>query len=158
LKSVPQLAEPHLQSVARSGDRTSREHAIRLLGRFGGASTVEFLTTLQTEEKSKPIQEAIAAALNDLRPASSTTADPSPTPPPRQPLQLNAPITPALRELIDKIVEKYNTFAIEHNERFKQAQLKNQHIYPHHELESLKPSAVDDFCHTLANGGGAQGS
>ena len=98
LKTTLPLSRPHLEAIARSGDRTSREHAVRLLGRLYQGAAVEFLKSLESSEKSRPIQEAISAALAETQPEAGISANEYLAPPPRKPLPLNPPVTPNLRD------------------------------------------------------------
>ncbi|PWT80048.1 MAG: hypothetical protein C5B58_12390, partial [Acidobacteria bacterium] len=122
LKAIPQLAQPHLEQRALTGDRSSREHAVRILGRLCRDSAAEFLESLAANETSKPIQEAIANALAEVQPAAGDREEFSLVPPPRDPRPLRPPITPALRTIVEQLIAEYNAFAEEHNQRLKQAQ------------------------------------
>ncbi len=149
------LARPSLEEIARSGSRSEREHAIRLLGRLSGQEVQPFFEELLAVEKSAPIKEVLENVLTNL--SSPRVAEVElPEFPPHVPLPDKAPITPALREPLQRVFDEYNDFAQRHNEQFINKQ-PNTYIYPNHKLDSLVPKTEDEACRLLAEGGDVWG-
>ncbi|MCI0361299.1 MAG: hypothetical protein L0211_22685, partial [Planctomycetaceae bacterium] len=100
LKGIATDVRPELERLAGSGNRTQREHAVRLLGRLYGGEARDFLTGLKEKEKSAPIREAVDAILAEGRSAAVPVAQVF-TPPPRDPIDLHPPVTPGLRKALE---------------------------------------------------------
>ena len=80
------------------------------------------------------MKEAIANSLRELH--SEAIAPTSVLePPPSEPIPLHPPVTPALRDCLEKLFVEHNTYAAEHNQRLAAATPK-QHIYPRQPLPS----------------------
>ncbi|WP_254506492.1 DUF4132 domain-containing protein [Anatilimnocola floriformis] len=147
LRKVSDEARPHVERLAREGDRNQREHAIRLLGRFYGEQTLPLLRELLETEKSAPVREVLQAALGEVKTA---TAEPLVLEvPPLPPLDLHAPVTPALRQAIEAIAGGHEKQRAIHNEKFNNP-AANPHLHPNHRLESLPKDWVDAVCAILA--------
>jgi HEAT repeat protein len=155
LKKIPEVACPLLSAQARDGDRTQREHAVRVLGRLGGSDIQIVLGDLRQNEKSPAVRKAIDTALSD---AAATTMQPEEAEvlPPHEPVELHAPITAGLRTALQKIFDAYNLFAAEHNERLANPQPK-QHVHPNRPLQSIDETTADHVCRLLWHGGSLRG-
>jgi HEAT repeat protein len=155
VRAMPQEARPLLEELAKGGNRNQREQAVRLLGRICGQDSREFLKSLLESEKTQPVREAIEAALTEAD-VSSAPQKPDLTAPPRQPLPLNPPVTPALREVLDRLFQDYDKCADQHNEKLANKQPK-QYIYPNHELKHAAPELIEQVTRMLEHGGQVQG-
>ncbi len=147
---IPEQARTELERLAREGDRTAREQAVKLLGRLCGNDARELLASLLESEKSAPVREAISAALAELQSAIAPAANLE-APPPHVPLDLYPPVTPALRQTLEKLFADYNRLADEHNTKLANKQPK-QHIYPNHALKHVEQERIGQVCRGLEQG------
>ncbi len=108
LESASQATRPLLEQSCRDPKRTTREHAIRLLGRLGGVEARPLLESLRDSEPSEVVREAIVEALNESASRPSQPAQAPLEPPPSEPIALDAPLTPALRGCVERVVRKYD--------------------------------------------------
>jgi hypothetical protein len=155
LRSAASEARPHLERQAREGDRNQREHAVRLLGRLCGEAARPFLETLVGSEKSAPVHEVIDATLADLRGDTPAAQVESTALPPQEPIALEPPITPALRQVLERIFAEYNTQAEQHNELLANPP-PNRYIHPPKKLPPLTSVDLDRTCDLLERGGKLQ--
>lgn len=150
LMKIPALAQPLLVKLAQEGSRTQRENAIRCLSRLGGGGLGEILRSLAENEKSQPVQEVLRTAIAQVECAESPHKLVL-EPPPRQSIDLEAPITPALRTVIQSLADRYEEFRLAHNQRLATA-TKQDYIYPRHTLEPLPADWLDKMIAFLERG------
>lgn len=155
VRAMPDKARPLLEKIAAEGNRGERENAVRLLGRICGGAARTFLESLRETEKTQPVREAIDAALSDVQ-ITSEPAKFDLTPPARQPIALNPPLTPALREVLERMFDDYDRYADQHNAILANKP-KNQYVYPNHELKHVPPEVRKKACQVLEQGGQVQG-
>jgi hypothetical protein len=147
LRSVAELAQPHLERLALEGSRGEREHAVRLLGRLRGNAAHEFLRALRETEKSAPVLETIDAMLGDVTVAGT----PEPLVlevPPNAPLDTNPQTTPALREALLGLADMYRARAEQHAQQLANRQAK-QYVHPNHPLPALPEDWLNKVCALL---------
>ncbi len=156
VRTMSAAAQPLLECVARTGSRPQREHSVRLLGRICGPSAREFLAGLREIEKSAPVRELIDAALGELGAATAPAPEPEELPP-RTPLDLHPPVTPALRAAVAKIFDAYNAHAACQKDVVAKA-VANRFPLPYRPLEPLVPDDLDRVCRQLEEGGSLRGS
>ncbi len=156
LKAAAQAAQPLIEELAQRGDRTQREHAVRLLGRLGKATALPFLESLDATETSRPVREAIAATLQDARAGVAVVAGDQLVPPPRQPLPLQPPVTPALRAVLESLFAQYADYAAEHNAKLANP-AQQKYIHPRTQLPALPSGALDRLCGQIEHGQVEQG-
>jgi HEAT repeat protein len=155
LLKIPEAAQPLLEQIAHEGNRTQREHAVRLLGRICREPARAFLESLRETEKSEPVRQAIDAAVGEVA-AVAAQADAPLEPPPRKPITLKASLTPALRTILEQMFAEYNEFANRHNLAVANKQA-NQHVYPHHPVQQVDARKVAEVCRLLEEGGAVAG-
>ena len=118
------------------------------------AARPALLEKLQATERSAAMKEAIANSLREL--PRKVTAPPAVVePPPSEPISLHPPVTPALRDCLEKLFAAYNVYAAEHNQRLAAATPK-QHFLPSHPLSSAGPDDIERTCRLLEEGGAVQ--
>ena len=134
LSKISAEARPLIENLARQGDRNQREQAIRWLGRSVGEEALPLLRELLETEKSAPVREILRAALGEAKvvQAEPLTLDL----PPERLLEMNPPVTPALRAALEAIVAEHARLRAIHNEKF-QNKTANQYVYPNRKLEAL---------------------
>jgi hypothetical protein len=112
VRSEPMLARPLLENTAQDPKSAKREQAVRLLARIYGDAARSFLQEKQHSEKNAAVQEAIA---NSLRELECQVRQEMNALPPREPIPLNPPITPALRDCLKRLFDDYNLLAAQGN-------------------------------------------
>ena len=153
LRQEPEAARPLLEKAAADPKAAKRDQAVRLLARIYGAAARKFLEDIRASEKNAGVKEAIAGACaNSIAPQTAPQAVSEL--PPHEPIALHPPVTPALRECLEKLFAEYNAFA---------ANITSNQGWPRHRREATRlsessldfsgPDDLDRTCRLLEEGG-----
>ena len=153
LRRATQTARPLLEQVAGGGERTAREHAVRLLGRFYGAAVRPVLERIAESEKSEAVRDVIAGVLKEVDAGHPAAEVLLLEPPAETPIALHPPVTPALRGCLQRLFDEYNEHVVKHNADLAAPNAANRHIYPRKKLPALDGGDLYDTCRLLEKGG-----
>ncbi|MGA2256444.1 MAG: DUF4132 domain-containing protein, partial [Thermoguttaceae bacterium] len=156
VRTEPQAARPLLEKVACDAKAAKREQAVRLLRVIYGSQARDFLQSMQATEKSAAVKEAIANSLRELH--NETAAPPTVIEPlPSEPIPLHPPITPALRECLEKLFAEYNEFATQRNAHTPSASAISRYARDSVTFELLDSRKLEATCNLLQKGGDLRG-
>ena len=136
VKRIAPQAWPLVREIAITGKSSQRELAVQLLFDITDPDASDFLLHLLETEKAPRVLEVVDELLKAIdRNAAPPAAAASPDLPPLPPVELNTPLTPALKEAWQKFFERYN----------EQAAATQQLPHAHHRKTALDAEAIDDL-------------